>query len=162
VCLFSVNLLGCAAAYNARTDLSPDSRQAVRCYIRGSWGRRYYRESPKRIVVSIYSHGPNDRRLMEEDLDRARAAGVDVAHAIPGVQTKLIFEKQYRVRGSDVSWYSVWRSDNSLSLVFYDYGPGKAIPYDLLKAAPKRALLELNFDYNPTTGGYAETNAPPK
>ena len=63
-CLLPLALLGCATAYNARTDLAPDGRHAVRCYIRGALGRRYYRETPKRIVVSIYSHGPNDKKLL--------------------------------------------------------------------------------------------------
>ena len=161
-CLLSVALLGCAAAYNVRTDLAPGDRHAVSCYVRGAFGRRYYRETPKRIVVSIYSHGPNDRKLLEQDLERQRATGAIVAHAIPGLQTKLIFEKQYCVRGSDVSWRSVWRPDGGLSVVFYDYGRGQVVPYAAMQSAPERLLLTINFAYDPTTGGYKEEKLPPK
>jgi hypothetical protein len=161
-CLLPLALLGCAAAYNARTDLAPDDRHAVNCYVRGALGRRYYRETPKRIVVSIYSHGPNDRKLLEQDLERQRPTGAIVAHAIPGLQTKLIFEKQYSIRGSDVSWRSVWRPDNGLSVVFYDYGRDEAVPYAAMQSAPERLLLTINFAYDPTTGGYTEAKLPPK
>lgn len=162
VCLLPLALLGCAAAYNARTDLAPDDRHAVSCYVRGAFGRRYYRETPKRIVVSIYSHGPNDRKLLEQDLERQRATGAIVAHAIPGLQTKLIFEKQYSVKGSDLEWRSVWRPDNDLSVVFYDYGRDKVVPYAAKQSASERLLLTIHFAYDPTTGGYKEETLTPK
>jgi hypothetical protein len=113
-------------------------------------------------VVSIYSHGPNDRKLLEQDSERQKATGVAVAHPIPGLQTKLLLEKQYCIKGSDLSWRSVWRPDNGLSIVFYDYGGDEAIPYAAMKSTPERLLLTINFAYDPTTGGYTEAKLPPK
>jgi hypothetical protein len=161
-CLLSAAVLGCAAAYNARTDLAPDDRHAVRCYIRGASGRNYYRDTSKRIVVSVYSHGPDDKKLLEQDFQRQTSTGVFVAHTIPGLQTKLLLEKQYCIKGSDVSWRSVWRPDNSFSIVFYDYGHDEAVPYASIQSAPKRLLLTINFTYDSTTGGYTEAKLPPQ
>jgi hypothetical protein len=155
-CLLSVALLGCAAAYNARTDLAPDDRHLVNCYIRGALGRSYCSETSKRIVVSIYSRGPNDKTLLEQDLKRQMPTGVNMSHPIPGFQQKLLFEKQYYIKGSDVSWRSIWRPDNNLSVAFYDYGRDKDVPYASMQSAPKRLLLTINFTNDPTTGGYTE------
>jgi hypothetical protein len=55
-------------------------------------------------------------------MERQMSTGAVVTHPIPGLEQKPIFQKQYRVKGSDVSWYSVWQPDNSLAIVFYDQG----------------------------------------
>lgn len=154
--LLSLGLFGCAAAYNARMDLAPDERHAVSCHIRGAAGRSYYSQTTKRIGVTIYTRGPNDSRLLQEDLDRQIATGVIVAHPIPGLETKVIFEKQYRIKGSDVSWYSVWQPDNSLSIVFSDHGQDKAASDFSAQPISERSLLTINFTFDPMTGTYKE------
>ncbi len=152
----SFNLLGCAAAYNSRHDIAPDDRHSVCCYIRGAFGRNYYDETYKKILVSIYSRGPNDKMLLERDLQEQRMSGVYVSHPIPGLEMKVIFEKEYRLKGSDLSWRSVWSPQNSLSIVFYDSGPGAAIPYSSQEITPKRLLRTINYSFDSNTGNYKE------
>lgn len=156
--LLSLALFGCAAAYNARTDLAPDERHAVCCHIRGAAGRSYSRQTTKRIGVTIYSRGPNDSRLLQEDMDRQMSTGAVVTHPIPGLEIKPIFQKQYHVKGSDVSWYSVWQPDNSISIVFYDQGRDEAAANSSKQSASERVLLTLHFDLDPMTGNYVEAN----
>jgi hypothetical protein len=156
----SASFLGCAAAYNARNDFAPDYRRSVDCYIRGAFGRKYYSDTYKKVVVSISSHGPNDRTLLEQDLKRARASGVSVSHPIPGLETKLLFKREYGIRGSDLHWRAEWGPHDSLSIVFYDYGRGVALPYSSMEAAPKRLLRSINYSYDPNTGKYSELSSP--
>ena len=153
----SVSILGCATAYNARNDFAPDYRHSVNCYIRGAFGRKYYRETCKKVVVSIYSHGPNDRTLLEQDLQQQKASGVFVSHSIPGLETKLLYQKEYCIKGSDVWWRAVWDSHNNLSIVFYDYGRGVAVPYSSMKTATKKLLRTINYSREPSSGNYNET-----
>lgn len=151
------SILGCAAAYNARNDLAADYRHSVDCYIRGAFGRKYYSDTHKKVIVSIYAHGPNDRKLLEQDFQKQKPSGVFISHPIPGLETKMIFEKEYRIRGSDLHWRAVWGPRDSLSIVFYDYGRGVAVPYSSMKAAPKRLLRTINYSREPSTGNYTET-----
>jgi hypothetical protein len=161
-CVLSTCTIGCAAAYNARHDFAPDSRDSVDCYIRGAFGRQYYRETGKKVMVRIYSHGPNDKALLEQDEHNQMASGALVAHDISGLETQLSYEKEYQLKGSDVSWRSVWGSHNSLTLVFYDYGRDVAGPLSSLEPATQRSLLTLHFMLDPATGNYGETTASEK
>lgn len=154
----STSMLGCAAAYNARNDFAPNYRHSVVCYIRGAFGHKYYGDTKKKVVVSIYSHGPNDKRLLEQDLQKATVSGVSVSHPIPGLETKLLFEKQYWIRGSDLHWRAVWGTHDGLSILFYDYGRGKAIPYASMQSAPQRLLRTINYSHDPSTGKYEEVD----
>jgi hypothetical protein len=153
----SVSILGCATGYNARNDFAPDYRHSVNCYIRGALGRKYYRETYKKVVVTMYSHGPNDRALLEQDLQQQKASGVFVSHSIPGLETKLLLQKEYCIKGSDVWWRAVWDTRDNLSIVFYDYGRGVAVPYSSMKTAPKRFLLTIKYSREPSSGNYTET-----
>jgi hypothetical protein len=145
---------GCTASYNSRNDSAPDSRVSVSCYIRGAFGQRYYKETDKKVLVRIYSHGPHDRDLLEQDLEKQREAGVAVSHRIPGLETQVRFEKEYRIRGSDIAWRSVWGSNNCLSLTFYDHGERAAS--DSPEVNPERPLRTIHFTRDPSTGEYSE------
>jgi hypothetical protein len=158
--LLPLALLGCAAAYNVRTDLSPDERHAVSCYVRGAFGRDYYSETRKRIIVTIYSRGPNDSKLLKDDMERQAETGVNVTHEIPGLEIKQVFEKKYWITGSSVNWRSVWRPDRGVSVVLYDFGRNKESPYGAMKTAPERALCTLDFAFDPATSGYVEVKSP--
>jgi hypothetical protein len=155
----SVSILGCATAYNARNDFAPDYRHSVNCYIRGAVGRNYYRETYKKVVVSMYSHGPNDRTLLEQDFQQQKASGVFVSRSIPGLETKLLFQKEYSIIGSDVWWRAVWGLHDDLSIVFYDYGRGVAVPYSSMKTAPERLSRTIKYTRDPSAGKYTETTS---
>lgn len=153
----SASLLGCTAAYNTRNDLTTDYRHSVVCYIRGAFGHKYYSDTYKKVVISIYSHGPNDRKLLDQDFQKQKASGVFVSHPISGLETKLLFRKEYRVKGSDLHWRAVWDPADSLSIIFYDYGRGVALPYSSMKTAPERLLRTIDYSRDPSTGAYTET-----
>jgi hypothetical protein len=140
---------GCAAAYNSRHDLAPGERHSVECYIRGAYGYRYYSETKKKVVVTIYARGPNDTKLLKEDEENQRKTGVWISHPIPGLQIHPIFEKTYQIRGSSVSWRSSWGESNDLAIVFYDYGVDEAGPTGSQSPAGQRLLRRLEYHFDP-------------
>ena len=153
---------GCAAAYNSRHELAPDKRDSVVCYVRGAYGRAYYRETDKKIIVSLYSHGPNDQRLLQKDFEEQKKAhpGYWVSHPIEGLEKKLLLEKVYHLKGSDVGWRPIWGPQNSVSLVFYDHGANCAGPGSLSPTSPERTLRMLRFTFDPVAGAYGEDVSP--
>jgi hypothetical protein len=155
----SLAFFGCAAAYNARNDMAPDNRHSVNCYIRGAFGRDYYRETPKKIVITIYSHGPNDKMLQEKDAQEQLPSGVNVSRPIPGLEMKVLLERQYRIKGSSVSWRAVWSPQNDFSIIFYDYGPNEQAPDSSKEAAAhERLLCTISYSFDSSTGEYKEAS----
>jgi len=141
-------LFGCTAAYNSRNELSPDERHSVCCYVRGAFGRNYYSESNKKVIVTVCSRGANDSRLLEEDYQRQKGAQVITNAVIPGLEMKTIFEKHYRIKGSSVSWRPIWGTQNDVAVVFYDGGLDTPSDGDIEDSAPKRVLRTLRFRFD--------------
>jgi hypothetical protein len=156
-CLFVVFILGvslalggCTAAYNVRTVESPASRYAAECYVRGGFGRSYISENEKLIKISIYKLKPDAKESEEKEIREAAAAGIWKSHpSVTGTNT-LLFEKRYRVKGSDVEWEAVWGLKENLSITFYDHGPVAR------KEGPKRPLKTLNYHFDTNEGIYTE------
>ncbi len=147
----SITLLGCSAAYNARSYWAPDGRHSVNCYIRGAFGRNYYAETNKKLIVTIYAHGPNDKILIEKDGHEAEVAGVWVSHTIPGIETKLVFTREYRMKGSSVEWLPTWREPDELSIMFYDHGRNVTS-----EGTSRRLLRTINYRFDVIEGTYKE------
>lgn len=148
--------LGCAAGYNAHTDDSPDSKFAARCYLRGGFGRNYYAETKKVLVVSIFALDPASKAFAEKEKREAAAAGRWESHPGIGPTNTLVFEKKYSLKGSAVEWNSVWGPKNELTLIFLDDGPGVST---MEKDHPKRILRTLNYHFDPDLRMYKEDPA---
>jgi hypothetical protein len=39
-------------------------------------------------------------------------------------QEKLLFRKEYDVKGYDIGWSAIWVDRTNLTVIVYDYGPG--------------------------------------
>lgn len=157
VCWF---LSGCTAAYNARTVNSPDWKYAARCRIRGSFGRSYLADTRKKIVVSIFELSPNANERSKSEEREASQAGVWRGSHNPGAivmeTNKLLFQKEYWVKGSDLNWNSEWGRQDDLTIVFYDYGANVEGPYTAENVAPKRFLQTIHYEFDPDLGIYKE------
>lgn len=153
-------LSGCTAAYNARTVNSPDCKYATTCYIRGSLGRSYLADTKKKIIISIYALSPDAKERAEREKEEALKAGVWSGPGNPGAivtaTNALLYRKEYRVKGSDLNWSSVWGEEDNLTIVFYDYGAGVEIPYSSQNIAPKRFLRTMNYQFDSGLGIYKE------
>ena len=147
---------GCGAAYNARTVESPDWKYAANCYIRGGFGHSYVHDDKKLVRVSIYALKANSKEI--EEKEKREAANSTTWMSKPGDSgtNKLLFEKQYWVKGSALDWNSNWGSQSDFSITFYDYGPGVS---SAEKDAPKRFLKTLKYRFDPMDGVYKEAAA---
>lgn len=152
----SVTLVGCAAAYNARTVDSPNWKYAANVYIRGALGRSYVRETEKLVRVSIYALKPDAKESSAREMREAAASGTWRSKPNDSVTDTLLFEKQYWVKGSAIEWEPVWGSQGDLSITLYDDGPGVSSER---KDAPKRILKTMNYHFDTHNGVYREGSA---
>jgi hypothetical protein len=150
---FSLALVGCTAAYNARTVDSPDWKYAANCYIRGSFGHSYVREDHKLIVVSIYALKPGAKESEEKEMREAAASSGWMSNPTDSGTNTLLFEKQYRVKGSNIDWKSVWGSQGDLSITLYDNGLESS---SSKKDISTRLLKTMNYHFDTNDGLYRE------
>jgi len=118
------------ATYNAGSVDSPDGKYLVHGHVRGAYGRAFIDQTEKAIWVTIFE--------------------------ISGGSEKSLFQRKYRVQGSDVCWDADWDKDDNLTLVFYDYGPGVNF-YDARKSGtPKRQICTMRYHFDSKIGSFAE------
>lgn len=160
IAALSCCMFGCSAAYNARTVNSSDWKYGATCYIRGAMGRSYLSDTKKKIVVSIFALSPDAKARSEREEKEALAAGVWRGPGNPGATVTatdpVLFRKEYSLRASDLEWSSAWGDQDTLSITFYDYGPGVEVPYSSRDVAPKRVLQTLNYRFDSGLGSYKE------
>jgi hypothetical protein len=126
----TLGFVGCMATYKAGSVDSPDGRYLVSGRIRGAYGRAFIDQTKKTVFVTLFAKS--------------------------GGKEKLLFQRQYRVQGSDVCWDANWDTDDNLTLVLYDYGLGVSF-YDARKnGTPKRHLQTVACRFDSKTGRYVE------
>ncbi len=155
-----IGLTGCTAAYNTRTVNSPDWKFGATCYVRGAVGRSYLADTKKRIVVSVFALSPDAKDRNEKEKREALTKGVWTGPENPGAivtaTNKLLFRKEYWLRGSDLEWSSSWGPEHDLTITFYDFGAGVEVPYSSQNPASKRVLRVLTYQSDPGLGTYHE------
>lgn len=156
----AITVLGCAAAYNARTGRSPDWKYSATCYVRGTMGHSYIAETKKTIVISIFALPPNAKersgQYNKEAEAKGQSKGTNNPDALPRISKTLLFRKDYLIKASALEWKAEWKNQHDLSIVFYDFGPNIEKQYAGNKTLSERLLCTNNFRFDPRLETYVE------
>ena len=130
VCLAVLfGVAGCTRTVIGGYEVSPDKRYCVYGRIYGAYGRSFLDNTTKTARISIVTVAPNET---------------------------LLFRKEYRIRGSDVSWDGTWDQQHNLTVVFFEYPPG-VNRYDLnQKGSPTNFLRAVKFRFDSKAQTFAE------
>jgi hypothetical protein len=152
--IFTAVFGGCISTYTAGTDDSPDGKYLVGGHIRGAGGRVYLDNTRKTVFITIETKGNQTATIVTNYQNGAIISERVVA--VSGKAVKLLLEKKYHVRGSDVCWDDTWGKDDSLAIVLYDYGPGVYWEDAKKKGVPKRIIRVLHYYIDPKSGSFVE------
>lgn len=68
----------------------------------------------------------------------------------------VVFTKEYKVVGDDVTWDDKWVGDTALTLQIYDFGPGVSY-YDKTNGPLSTNYIRtVAFHFVPTTSNFVE------
>jgi hypothetical protein len=152
--IFSVVFDGCMATYIAGTDDSSDGKYLAGVHIRGAGGRSYIDNTSKTVFITIETKGNQTATIVTNYQNGAIISEKVVA--VSGKEGKLLLEKKYHVRGSDVSWDDTWGKDDSLTITLYDYGPGILSNDARKNGVPKRIIRVLHYYLDSKSGLFVE------
>ena len=120
----------------------------TRTYIGGGQGT----PSPDgQLRVSVTSHGAYRHAYIDKT---KKEVWISLSRA--GAQTKKpLFQRSYRIVGSDVSWDTRWASPINVVVQFFDYGDGVSI-YDVPTNTPTHSIRTIRFRVDGQTGKVSE------
>jgi hypothetical protein len=127
--IYLILLLGCSRTVIGGYRDSPDGRFRVYGKVYGEYGESFLNETSKRIRISIVSNDGDSNRLLE---------------------------KEYHVKGSDVSWRAIWDEHNNLKLTIYDFGIG-VDSSAANKGAPTNWIATYHYTFDTNTHTFNET-----
>lgn len=133
---------GCISADKTGSARSPDGKYVVYGHVQGASGHSYDADTAKTVFITVepLEHGALTSVTNEQT---GVVASEDVAAR--GNPDKPLVEKEYHIRGSGVCCDEVWGSDDSLTVVVYDYGPGVHWEDARKEGFPKRNILTLHY-----------------
>lgn len=146
--------IGCMSTYTAGSEESPDGMYVISVHVRGSGGRAYIDQTKKTVFVSIETIGTQKPTIVTNYQNGAVVSESVVA--VSGKPGKVLLEKKYRIRGSDVCWDATWRKGDNVALSFYDYGPGVSYYDAKTNGAPKREICTLHYKLDSKSGQFLE------
>jgi hypothetical protein len=111
---------------------SSDGKYRVYDRIFGAYGRPFVDNTTKTIRISIVTSGDNER---------------------------LLFRKEYRVVGSDISVNMIWDKEHNLKVDVYDYGPGVDAIDGRRNGSPTHHILTLSFSFDSNVGIFRQQTA---
>ena len=123
---------GCTRTVVGGYEQSPDKEYCVYGRIYGAYGRAFLDETSKTVRISI---------------------------VVAGTNQILLFRKEYRVRGSDVSWDAAWDQHNNLTVVVYDYGRGLDEVDARKRGSPTNHLLTLVYRLDSKRRSFSEVSS---
>jgi hypothetical protein len=98
----------------------------------------------KRYHLWISSHGASAKAYVDKSKKKIWVTGA-------------LFQQRYDLTGSDIQWDIRWSSNNSVSVVFYDWGDGVSNYNDMKHLPASNHIASLSFALDPTTGKFIET-----
>src|SRR5258708_6706211 len=124
------SLCGCTHTVVGGGGDSPDKRYSLWVNSHGALGKAYVDKSKKELWVSIESRS--------------------------GTSSAVLFEQRYVLTGSDIQWDTRWSSDETVSVVFYDWGDGVS-NYNNMKHLPtSNYIASLSFALDRSSGKFVE------
>jgi hypothetical protein len=117
--------VGCSRTYigDGGGTPSPDGQLRLSVTSHGAYGRSYVDNTKKEVWISLWRADANTP----------------------------IFQRSYRVVGSDVSWDTRWTSASNVVVQFFDYGDG-VTSYDAPPSRPKHQIRTIRFHVDGHTG----------
>jgi hypothetical protein len=128
--LMLVMLCGCMHTVIGGGRYSPDKRHYLWVSSHGASGKSYVDKSKKNVWVIIERRGDTN--------------------------SAVLFRQHYVLTGSDIAWDISWTSDETVSVVFYDWGDGVS-NYDNMKhLSASNYIASLSFALDRSTGKFIE------
>jgi hypothetical protein len=90
-------LLGCSRTVTGGFQDSPDKKFRLYGRVYGALGRAFVENTKKTVRISIVANDATET---------------------------LLLRKEYRVRGADIGWSSIWDSQDNLTVAIFESGPG--------------------------------------
>jgi len=123
-------LCGCTHTVVGGGGDSPDKRYSLWVSSHGASGKAYFDRSKKKLWVRIESRG--------------------------GGNPTVLFEQSYILTGSDIQWDTRWSSNETVSVVFYDWGDGVSNYNNMKHLSASNHIASLSFALDRSTGKFIE------
>jgi hypothetical protein len=123
-------LLGCSRTVTGGFDDSPDKKYRMYGRVYGALGKAFLDETRKTVRISIVTKDSEET---------------------------LIFRREIRVKGSDVSWDCTWDEDDNLTVVVFDYGPRVYWEDARKSGTPSNRLARISLIRDKQTGKFQES-----
>ncbi|MCW5554630.1 MAG: hypothetical protein KIS67_21025 [Verrucomicrobiae bacterium] len=121
--------IGCSRTVTGGFCDAPDNKHRMYGRVYGALGHAFVDETAKTVRISIVETDGNER---------------------------LLFRKEYRVRGSDIGWEAIWNGNHELTVVIYDYGAGVQFHGFKESEPPRRNIRSLKYRFNPSSANFTE------
>jgi hypothetical protein len=146
---------GCRiSTFTGGSNESPDGKYVVYGHTRGAGGRAYIDDTKKTVFITIETKGTQRIAILTNYQNGAIAS--ETAVAVSGKPGKPLLEKKSQVRGSDVCWDATWGKGDSLTLFFYDYGPGVSYYAARKNGTRKREIRVFHYVLDAKSGRFVE------
>jgi hypothetical protein len=124
-----IGLAGCSRTYTGGYSDSPSGYYRIYGKVLGALGRRFIDHTTKTVRITIVRTGTNEI---------------------------VVFTKEYKVVGDDVSWDDKWVGDTALTLLIFDYGPGVSYYDKTNHVLSTNYLRTVALRIDPKTSNFVE------
>jgi hypothetical protein len=120
---------GCSRTVVGGYEDSPDRKYRIYGRLFGAYGRAFTENTEKTILIRICTTGQSEQ---------------------------LLLSKEYRVKGSDVTWQPTWGTNSDLTVVVFDYGLGVSRYDERPKGSPSNHICTLKFRFDSKARTFTE------